>query len=99
MTEHSKLPWESRPDGWQPWPGAIQILSADGEIIAYTTSGAREKENAALIIKAVNNHDALVDLVQTLIDNDPSEPISDNGMTVIDGWRKRATDVLAKVSA
>lgn len=53
MTEHTPTPWEVRYDGWQPWKDAIQILSADGEIIAYTTSGG-------LIVKAVNNHDALV---------------------------------------
>ena len=38
----------------------------------------------------------LVDLVQTLIDNDPSEPISDAGHTVLDGWRARAKVVLAR---
>lgn len=36
----------------------------------------------------------LEDLVQCLIDNDPDEPIADNGMTVLDGWRDRAKRVL-----
>jgi hypothetical protein len=36
----------------------------------------------------------LRDLVQTLLDNDPNEPIADNGMTVLDGWRERARQVL-----
>ena len=42
--------------------------------------------------------DRLQDLVKTLIENDPSEPIADNGMTVLDGWRDRAKRVLADVS-
>lgn len=46
-------------------------------------------------LKAENNHAALVDLVQTLIDNDPDAPIADNGMTVLDGWRDRAKRILA----
>ena len=36
----------------------------------------------------------LVELLQTLIDNDPSEPISDAGHTVLDGWRARAKVVI-----
>lgn len=38
----------------------------------------------------------LQDLVNTLIENDPSEPIADNGMTALDGWRDRAKRVLAE---
>lgn len=41
--------------------------------------------------------DRLRDLVKTLIENDPDAPIADNGMTVLDGWRERATRVLADV--
>lgn len=37
----------------------------------------------------------LRDLVQTLIENDANEPIADNGMTVLDGWRVRARAVLS----
>lgn len=36
----------------------------------------------------------LADLVQALLDNDPVEPIADNGMTVLDGWRERARSAL-----
>jgi hypothetical protein len=37
----------------------------------------------------------LEDLIQCLIDNDPDEPISDAGHTVIDQWRKDAERVLS----
>lgn len=49
-------------------------------------------------LDAESNHGALVDLVQTLIDNEPDAPIADNGMTVLDGWRERAKSVLAAAS-
>jgi hypothetical protein len=42
--------------------------------------------------------DKLQDLVKTLLENDPSYPIADNGMTVLDGWRERARRVLALTS-
>ena len=35
-------------------------------------------------------------LVETMLDNDPSEPIADNGMTVLDGWREDARRVLKR---
>lgn len=37
--------------------------------------------------------DALRDLVQTLLDNDPDTDAAD-GITVLDVWRKRASSVL-----
>ena len=51
------------------------------------------EELARAAIKAMPIRE-LVDLVQTLIDNDPSEPISDAGHTVLDGWRARAKVVI-----
>ena len=53
------------------------------------------EELARAVIEAMPIRE-LVDLVQTLIDNDPSEPISDAGHTVLDGWRARAKVVLAR---
>lgn len=41
----------------------------------------------------------LEDLVQCLIDNDPDEPIADNGATVIDQWRKDAERALRAAPA
>lgn len=66
MSGLAKLPWETREDGWQPWPGSIQILSDDGEIIAYTTSGANEKINVAFIVKAANNFGALMETLEKI---------------------------------
>lgn len=43
---------------------------------------------------SVQNNAMLRDLVQTLLTHDPNEPIADNGMTVLDGWRERASRVL-----
>lgn len=43
---------------------------------------------------SVQNNAMLRDLVQTLLTHDPAEPIADNGMTVLDGWRERASRVL-----
>lgn len=36
----------------------------------------------------------LADLVEHLLQNDPNEPIADNGMTVFDAWREQANRVL-----
>lgn len=63
MSGHAKLPWETRADGWQPWPGAIAIISDDGYVIAYTTSGGSEKENADLLCTTASSH---ADLVKAL---------------------------------
>lgn len=63
MAEHTKLPWRAETECWIPWNGAIGILPADDDednAIAWTTSGSNEAANAAFIIRAVNNHDALV---------------------------------------
>lgn len=49
-----------------------------------------------VIDETILQFDRLQDLVNTLIENDPSEPIADNGMTVLDGWRDRAKRVLAE---
>lgn len=54
MSGHTATPgpWTTRPDGWQPWPGAIQILGPDGQIIAYTSAGTNEKADAPLLAAA-----------------------------------------------
>lgn len=60
MGEHTPTPWTANPDGWQPWQGAIQIVGADGYVVAYTATGGPEKENADLLCKVASSHDALV---------------------------------------
>lgn len=47
-------------------------------------------------IKLDRENHKLRALVQTLIDNDPDEPIADNGMTVLDGWREQARRALSQ---
>jgi hypothetical protein len=42
--------------------------------------------------------DQLHDLVKTLVENDPDEPIADNGATVLDLWRDQAKRILSSVS-
>lgn len=44
---------------------------------------------------AILQFDRLQDLVKTLIENDPNEPVADNGATVLDVWRDRAKRVLS----
>lgn len=51
----------------------------------------------ALAIEAADAIDRLSDLVQTLLDNDPTEPVADNGMTVLDAWRERARATLITI--
>lgn len=88
MTTHTRIPWHQDDTA----------IFADGGVLAripnHPDNGRNWAEDAAFIIKAVNSHDALVNLVQTLLDNDPDEPIADNGATVLDGWRQRAREVL-----
>lgn len=36
-------------------------------------------------------------LVECLLDNEPDEPIADNGMTVLDGWRIEARRALGRL--
>lgn len=50
--------------------------------------------NNALKSEAVTEITRLTHLVQTLIDNDPDEPIADSGETVIDLWRHNARAAL-----
>jgi len=57
---------------------------------------ALERE-IAICAKTQKQNDALVDLVQTLLDNEPDYPIADNGATVLDGWREQAKRVLGRV--
>lgn len=66
MGDHTPTPWTANPDGWQPWQGAIQIVGADGYVVAYTATGGPEKENAELLCKAASNHGALVKALEEI---------------------------------
>lgn len=52
----------------------------------------------AVLNEQILQFDRLQDLVKTLIENDPTEPVADNGATVLDVWRERAKRVLSAVS-
>lgn len=58
--------------------------------------GWRQHEVPPIQKEAADKIDELRDLVQTLLDEDPNEPIADNGMTVLDGWRERARRALTQ---
>lgn len=78
MGEPAKPPWQTRSDGWQPWPGAIQILGADGYVVAYTATGGPEKENADLLVKAVNSLGPSLDALEDICRSRGLPPTADS---------------------
>lgn len=73
-----------RPDVGQRWigNGTSGIL---GIARVYGDDNAQADANAALIVKAVNNHQRLIDAVQKIADWEPSaSPNEPNGMSIID---------------
>ena len=61
-TAHTPTPWRVETECWIPWEGAIGILPHDldeDNAIAWTASGDTALANAALIVEAVNNFEAL----------------------------------------
>lgn len=98
MGEHTPGPWTTRVDGWQPWPGAIQILGPDMQIIAYTSAGTNEKADAPLLaaapalVKALrNSSDALQYCLSVL-------PLDELLRTKVQATFNAAREALAKVS-
>lgn len=107
MSDHTPTPWflsgvRFRMNGgeWQSINRYDESKKRDENIacVGYDSRTGLGFADAAFIVKAVNSYDALVDLIQTLMNNDPDEPIADNGMTVLDGWRARAKQVLSLTS-
>lgn len=105
MSDHTPTPWflsgvRFRMNGgeWQSINRYDDSKKQDENIacVGYDPRTGVGFADAAFIVKAVNSYDSLIDLVQTLIDNDPDQPIADNGMTVLDGWRDRAKRVLTQ---
>ncbi len=103
MTQPSETPWTWHPTSIdQAHTGSVYRMERPGHAYAIAmqpryVSNEQWAADAALIVKAVNSHDCLVDLVRTLIQNDPAEPIADNGMVVIDKWRDDARKFLASI--
>jgi hypothetical protein len=78
LTEHAQMV-NDYPDGSVLWQLRLMHEKLD-QIVAALRRPAREA--------------AMQQILQTLIDNDPSEPIADNGMTVLDGLREDARRLL-----
>jgi hypothetical protein len=97
MSGHTETPWTASVEGWKPWEGAIQILGADGEIIAYTTSGANEKIDAPLIVKAVNNHETLVKALEEIATGCDDEHLHPFNSVWAELIKSRARDALSRV--
>lgn len=59
-------------NGWAPWYGAKAVEAAGYGTICWTTSKnddpAGSAANAALIVRAVNSHEALVEALSALVE-------------------------------
>ena len=68
MTNHTPTPWVCGPEYED---GNPTYIHKDGHAIADCSMGygVEDDANAAFIVKAVNNHDALVQALQALVDN------------------------------
>lgn len=66
----------------------------DGPRLTDFCHAGREAASVITALRAENTR--LRELVQGLIDNDPDEPISDGGHTVLDLWRHDARAALAQ---
>lgn len=103
MTEHTPTPWTANPDGWQPWQGAIQIVGADGYVVAYTATGGPEKENAEHLVRSASSYDALVKALEDI--GHGSFPgisnlvISGDWKMVAQRFQEIAREALAKAAA
>jgi hypothetical protein len=69
MAEHTPTPWRIRNDFGGGW---IQGSPADGETYGDRVANLAKPKtigaaNAAFIVKAVNNHDALVEALEDLL--------------------------------
>lgn len=62
MAEQSPTPWAADPDDREGMSWNIQIVQEGNPNmrVCFMTSGPEAAPNAAFIVKAVNNHDALV---------------------------------------
>jgi hypothetical protein len=78
ITEHAQIV-NDYPNGSVLWQVRLMHEKLD-QIVAALRRPTREA--------------AMRQILQTLIDNDPSEPIADNGMTVLDGLRDEARRLL-----
>ena len=66
MAEHTPTPWGLNPDDRPGMAWNVEIVEGDNPDmrIAFMANGRHSEANAAFIVKAVNNHDALVKALQ-----------------------------------
>jgi hypothetical protein len=98
MNEHTKF------SGGKPWAdsqakraleeGMSDILEEMRKAAELRGDTYSSMEIWGLLGRGVAEIERLRDLVRCLIENDPDEPIADNGMTVLDQWRKDARRTL-----
>ena len=97
--KHTKLPWyvdnqwDKRVDGY-----AIKSYSDVIGWTAYLGGTTLPKENAAFIVKAVNNHYQLVETLENIIAETVNEQTDwDTLAHIIDEIRRQARKTLAQV--
>lgn len=66
--EHTPTPWQADPDYREGYEWNIHIIDRSGyNRICFMSNGPQTAANAALIVKAVNNHAALVEALEELV--------------------------------
>jgi predicted nucleic acid-binding Zn-ribbon protein len=78
---------------------ASRISTLERELERMTYERDVWHDKSAMHQKQAAGISTLTHLVQTLIDNDPDEPIADSGETVLDLWRHDARLALSARSA
>lgn len=65
MTEHTPTPWIADPDDREGMKWNVHIVEAARPHmrVCFMTSGPEAEGNAAFIVKAVNNHQPMVDAI------------------------------------
>ena len=64
---NTKIPWELSSYEYISYGGLQEITDAKGEIVGDIECLEGDKSNANFIIKAVNNHDALVSALEKIV--------------------------------
>lgn len=71
---HTPGPWTfDAQSAWVPWSGSIEILGADGQTIAWTTSGGNEGSDAPILAAAPDMLAALESIKWKSADRDNME--------------------------
>jgi hypothetical protein len=109
MTERSQpnsatpRPWAADPDEREGYEWNIHIVeAADPHMrIAFTSNGPGSEANAALIVKAVNNHDALVRALEEIAEGVGrySHNAFEHACNTIEDMKQIALDALARLEA